>query len=171
MNTTDVVRLYNEICILQTVKKTLWEFNHMAIDVKKVIKSTVDDYVENLTVIQEEITALRVEYCQKDDEGKAVVARRYNKDVDGKLTITEEQYVGLVRGEQPNFDARFKELNNAVKGLGEAIVTYGEDKRPIEEKLHEIKPVKRSQVPVDWDGNREEIFWDFIEENKKTTQG
>jgi len=169
MKTTDVVRLYNEICVLQGIKKTLWEFNHMMIEVKKVIRSAADDYSENIMAIQEEITALRLEYCQKDDEGKAVVARRYSKDTDGKLTITEEQYVGLVRGEQPNFDTRFKELNDAAKELGEAIVIYGEDKRPIEERLSEVKPAKRSQVPADWDGNREEIFWDFIEENKKIT--
>jgi len=170
MNTTEVVRLYNEICALQGVKKTLWEFNHMMIEVKKVIKSVVDNYSEKLSAIQEEITELRVTHCQKDGEGKAVVARRYQRDDDGKLTITEEQYVGLVRGEQPEFDSRFKELNDAVKQLGVAEAVYGDDSRLVEERLSEVKAVKRNKVPIDWNGLREEIFWDFIEENKKTTQ-
>lgn len=167
MNTTEVVRLYNEICALQGIKKTLWEFNHMMIDVKKIIKSIVDDYSEKLTSMQEEITDLRVEHCQKDGDGKAVVARRYQRDDDGKLTVTEEQYVGLVRGEQPAFDERFKELNDAVKELGNKPAIYGEGDAPIEEKLAEVNAVKRTKVPSDWNGLREEIFYDFIEENKK----
>lgn len=167
MKTTNIVKLYNEICTMQTIKKTLWEFNHMMIDVKKIITPIVDNYSEKLTVLQEEIIALRIEHCQKDSEGKAVVARRYQRDDDGKLTITEEQYVGLVRGEQPAFDERFKELNNAVKELGDKPATYGEEDKPIEEKLAEVNAVKRGKVPNDWNGLREEIFYDFIEENKK----
>jgi len=167
VNTTEVVRLYNEICTLQSIKKTLWEFNHMMIDVKKIIKPTVDDYSEKLTILQEEITELRVEHCQKGEDGKAIVARRYQKDDEGKLTVTEEQYVGLIRGEQPIFDERFKELNESVKALGNAEAVYGEEDRPIEEKLSEVTTVRRNKIPNDWNGFREELFYDFIDENKK----
>lgn len=159
MKTNEVVRLFNEVMALQGIKKTVWEFNRMLIAVKRAIKEAVENYRENLAAIQEEIVELKVEFCQKDEQGKAVIARRYSRDEDEKLTITEEQYVGLVRGEQPEFDERFKRLNDAVKELGnKKVETDG--------LFNNVIAVKRSQLPKEqWDGNREEIFFDFIKEN------
>jgi len=139
----------------------------MMIEIKKVIRPIIDNYSEELERLQEKIAILRVEYCKKDDKGKAVIARRYSRDEDGGLIITEEQYVGLVRGEQPEFDAKLKSLNEAIKSLGNADVKHNNKEKSIEERLAEIKPIKRSKVPTDWNGLREEIFWDFIEENRK----
>ena len=158
MRTNEVIRLFNEIVLLQGVKKTVWEFNRMCIAVKKAIKSIVEDYSEEQTALSEEIVALKVEHCQKDENGKAIIARKYNRDDNGRLTLTEEQYIGLVRGENPEFDKRFKQLNEEMKNIGD---------KEVEPDFSAVIPVKRKHLPKDqWDGNREEIFWDFIEENK-----
>jgi len=129
----------------------------MVIAVKKAVKETVEDYSEKLEAIQSEIIDLKVEHCQKDENGKAVVARRYSRDENGKLTLTEEQYIGLVRGECPEFDERFKVLNESIKEL---------ENKEVEIDFSTVIPVKRKHLPKDhWDGNREEIFWNFLEDN------
>ncbi len=96
--------LFNSVVALQLIKNTKYEFRFFLIEVKKKIKPLIEVYIEKQDALREEGQALLLQYCEYDEDDKAVI------DEDGN-------YKGLFLGQQPEYDTRTKELNKAMKDL------------------------------------------------------
>lgn len=141
MISKEVSNLFNKIYQLQALKKTKYEFRFTLIEIKKKIKVHVEEYDEKMKVLREESQELIQEYCTKDEEDKAL--------------IVNGQYQGVMKGQEPEYDKRIKEINDQTKEMMDS---------EIEIDFEEIKPIKQTLLPKDMDGLQQEAIQRFIED-------
>jgi len=78
-----------------------FEFEYALVKNRRKLKAHNAETREDISIMQKELRALALEYCDKDDDGKPV--------------MQNNMYAGLETGKHPEYDARTEEIHAAIK--------------------------------------------------------
>ena len=141
----DVFKINQAIVESLKNNENKYEFNYALSKNKRVIEKCVQDTNEEMSLINKEISRIKVQYCLKDKDKKPVIIRM-SQDPSNSV------YAGLEYGINPEYDDRMDEMNGNIKGLFTKEVEF------------EFYTIKKAHLPEKMTGTNLEALLDLIEE-------
>ena len=139
---------------MQAIKPAKYEFRSFVNKLVKANKPSADEAGEELQIMDEVFSEVRVEHCKKDKDGKPEVEPIIDPKTGQKLGT---QYMGLTKGECPEFDVALKEHADRRKGFLKETVTLD-----IPADLTIDKKFLPKDDNKDYDGSLQYFIEDFI---------